>query len=51
MLFGNLLYGFILLVIPAQAGIQFRIYLMRTPLDTGFGSINSPQVAGMRSTN
>jgi hypothetical protein len=48
--FGNLLYDFILIVIPAQAGIQVQRYLMRTRLDTGFGSINSPQVAGMTST-
>jgi hypothetical protein len=50
MLFGNLLYGLIVHVIPAQAGIQFGIY-MKTRLDTGFGSINSPQVAGMTSVD
>jgi hypothetical protein len=49
--FGNSLNGLILLVIPAAAGIQFRFFLMKSFLDTGFGSINSPQVAGMRSVD
>jgi hypothetical protein len=53
--FGNALYGFILLVIPAQAGIQFRIYLMKIRLDTGFrrydvGGSNFRKVLGPRFT-
>jgi hypothetical protein len=34
-------------VIPAKAGIRFRLYLKRTGLDTGVGSTGSPTAAGM----